>query len=82
MLVHIDAYRLDGPEQLDSIGFDDDLLHGAVLAVEWAPRIEAALGPDRLTVTIEHAGATRRAIALTAGGTWTERLATIRLPDS
>ena len=34
-LCHLDLYRLSDPEELDYIGFDDLLVPGTVLAVEW-----------------------------------------------
>lgn len=43
-LYHIDAYRLDGADDLESIGWEECLgdAHGVVL-VEWASRIKTAL---------------------------------------
>lgn len=61
VLVHIDAYRLTGPDDLASVGFDDELRDGAVVAVEWAARLDDfpgsgadVLGGDRLHILIEH----------------------------
>ncbi len=86
VLAHLDAYRLDGPEQLASIGWGDELLAGAVVAVEWAERIDAALGPDRLHVRIDHGmsgtdpGPTvsGRTLTLNPRGRWEARLTTIK----
>ena len=80
VLAHIDAYRLAGPDDLQSIGWDGDgqaLRDGAVLAVEWADRIRDAVGPDWLEVTLEHADA-GRIITLSPNGTWRDRMALIR----
>ncbi|MEM1444677.1 MAG: tRNA (adenosine(37)-N6)-threonylcarbamoyltransferase complex ATPase subunit type 1 TsaE [Planctomycetota bacterium] len=77
VLVHIDAYRLDSAEQLDSIGWSDELLDGAVLAVEWAPRIAQALGPNRLEIKIEHLEDARRSVAVSAKGSWVSRLSAL-----
>lgn len=43
-LVHIDAYRLEGPEELPGIGWDE-VLKGAgnLVCVEWAERVEDAM---------------------------------------
>lgn len=73
VLVHIDAYRLTGSEQLDSIGWSDDLLIGAVLAVEWAPRIANALPTDQLHLQLEHVGDDQRRITVEPQGTWADR---------
>ncbi len=77
VLVHIDAYRLDSAEQLDSIGWSEELRAGAVLAVEWAERIRGALDGDVLTVAIEHLGGDCRALTLTPTGTWGSRMSAI-----
>lgn len=70
-LAHLDAYRLAGAEELETIGWQElrqrsDL----VIAVEWAERIEAALPPEtlpeRIDVTIAHVDEARREILLHA----------------
>jgi tRNA threonylcarbamoyladenosine biosynthesis protein TsaE len=66
-VVHIDAYRLAGAEELDTIGWDELIESGgAVIAVEWAERIEAALPSDAVRITIEHVPGetTQRAIMI------------------
>lgn len=61
-LVHADAYRLAGGEDLEALGFDE-LTLGAVAAVEWAARVGPELaaragGPEQLArLTLEHAPA-------------------------
>lgn len=54
-LVHIDAYRLSGEEELESIGWDEFLKDGnTIIAIEWPSRIANAL-PERVTtVQIAH----------------------------
>ena len=44
-LIHIDLYRLEGPDDADTIGFWELLGSPAVVAVEWAERIPEALWP-------------------------------------
>lgn len=51
-LFHFDMYRLDSEEDLFDIGWDDYLARGGVCAVEWSERIDSALPPDALTVSI------------------------------
>lgn len=63
-LVHIDAYRMRGAEELESIGWEAILESGAVVAVEWPERIESALPAARFEVVIEHAGAEERRLAV------------------
>jgi tRNA threonylcarbamoyladenosine biosynthesis protein TsaE len=51
---HYDVYRLGGPEELVSIGFLDDLAPGALVVVEWADRVLAAMPPGALVVQFDH----------------------------
>lgn len=81
VLVHIDGYRLKSLEDLESIGWvdwGDELRRGAVVAVEWADRLGATLGADVLRVELTHSGEGRRAVEVSAVGTWIERFARLR----
>lgn len=51
-LFHFDMYRLEGPEDLFGIGWEDYLDRGGVCAVEWSERVEEALPEDAVTVII------------------------------
>ena len=42
-LIHVDAYRLGGDEELDLLGWDRLIAADAVLAVEWPQRLDAEL---------------------------------------
>jgi tRNA threonylcarbamoyladenosine biosynthesis protein TsaE len=54
-LVHVDAYRLGGADELESIGWDEMLRSPrTVLAVEWPQRIESALPVERISVELAH----------------------------
>ena len=54
-LVHIDAYRLSGTEELDTIGWDELLSDPlTIIAIEWPTKIADALPEHALTVSIEH----------------------------
>ncbi len=75
--VHIDAYRLGGASELDTIGWDEMLeARDAIIAVEWAERIEAALPDDVIRITLGHVPGepSHRAIVITSPAI----LATIR----
>jgi tRNA threonylcarbamoyladenosine biosynthesis protein TsaE len=66
-LIHVDAYRLSDPEELETFGFDELLAApDAVTVVEWASRIEAALPPERIVVALGHVGPDQRSVAITA----------------
>lgn len=53
-LYHIDAYRVNGPEEADTFGFSDILKEpDSVVVVEWPERIEAALPHNRYDITFK-----------------------------
>ena len=51
-VVHLDLYRLSGPEQLGSVGWDDYLDSGDTVAVEWPERAGGDLPADAIRVRI------------------------------
>lgn len=51
-LFHFDMYRLPDADALFDIGWEDYLGRGGVCAVEWSERVEDALPPDTLRVTL------------------------------
>lgn len=67
-LIHIDAYRLDGPEQ--AAWLDTELMFSpnAVTVIEWAERFGPLMPEDRLEAHLSHVSTNRRAIRLTATG--------------
>ncbi len=74
-LVHIDAYRLQGPQELETIGWEELLAaRKAVIAVEWAGRVASALPTRRIDVSLEHQGEHTRGVTI-AGPP--QRLATV-----
>ena len=73
-LLHLDLYRLQGPEELFSIGFDDLLLEPMAALCEWPERAGKALPAERLEIALAHAGPTRRTLSLQAFGTRAEQL--------
>lgn len=78
-LIHLDAYRLTGSDDLASIGFDlddPDYQAGCVVAVEWPQRLGPSIEPG-LTLTLQHAPPSRR-IVVDANDSWRDRLETLR----
>lgn len=57
-LCHVDAYRLEGAGDLMDIGLED-WLSEAVVALEWADTVPAALPPERIEIRIAYAPAGR-----------------------
>ena len=59
---HIDLYRIESPDQLTNLGWDDIIAARALVLVEWPERAGARLPEDHLPIDIDYiAGdATRR----------------------
>jgi len=57
---HFDLYRLDAPEQVFELGWEEALAEGIVL-IEWPQRLGDLL-PKHLSVTLEVDGDGRRAL--------------------
>jgi tRNA threonylcarbamoyladenosine biosynthesis protein TsaE len=69
LLSHLDAYRLSGPDEFEESDLGAKMTDpGVVSALEWADRVEAALPPERLEVTISADDRGRRILRLTARG--------------
>lgn len=70
-LVHVDAYRLGGLDELDDLDLDADL-DRAVTVVEWGRGVAEDLSGDALDVTLE--GESVRTITIVArGARWTSQ---------
>lgn len=66
-LVHLDAFRLGGPDDLDTVGWDELLrTPDTVIAVEWPSRVIDALPARRIDVALTHVAETTRRLALDA----------------
>ena len=61
---HLDAYRVGGADDFESIGFGELLDQGGVVVVEWAQRVASLLPSGVIHVTITTAGPTHRAIEI------------------
>jgi tRNA threonylcarbamoyladenosine biosynthesis protein TsaE len=73
---HFDLYRLDSPEQVWELGFEEALA-GGISLIEWPERIGPLLPTNRLDVTLGITRGEARAAALAAGPAWAERLALV-----
>jgi len=75
---HFDLYRLEGPEEVGELGFDEAWDEGLVL-VEWPERLGGALPTDRIDVALgESAEADKRDVTITGFGGWAPRLERFR----
>jgi len=51
---HLDLYRLDRPEQLDALAWDEILSARALVLVEWPDRAGDRLPGGRVTLSLQH----------------------------
>lgn len=51
-LVHVDAYRLSGPDDAATLGLEDLLMSEHTLMIEWPERIADLLPTERLWITL------------------------------
>ena len=67
-LFHFDLYRMNSPEELFDIGWEDYLARGGVCAVEWSENVDDALDEDAIRVDIRRgAQDDQRVISVTNG---------------
>lgn len=52
-LYHFDVYRIEDPEEMFEVGFDDYLYGQGVCLIEWANIVEEILPEHRKVVTLE-----------------------------
>ncbi|WP_029767442.1 tRNA (adenosine(37)-N6)-threonylcarbamoyltransferase complex ATPase subunit type 1 TsaE [Haloglycomyces albus] len=79
-LIHVDAYRLGGLDELDDLDLDTDV-ERSVTVVEWGAGLAERLGETHLEVTLRRNSDDSREIGLIArGGDWNERLKEIVEP--
>jgi len=67
-IVHIDLYRLQRVEEIESIGLADYLTEETIVAIEWADRFPQLLPEDRLEVKFAHRTRTTRKAHVEARG--------------
>lgn len=71
-LWHFDLYRLDRPEDVNELGWDDT--QDGVAVIEWPARAGRYLPAARLDLTLEMLGEQRRARLEPVGEDWQKRL--------
>ena len=52
-LYHFDVYRIEEPEEMEEVGFDDYVYGDGVCLIEWAGRIEEILPEETIWIKIE-----------------------------
>ncbi|GIW76157.1 MAG: hypothetical protein KatS3mg104_1220 [Phycisphaerae bacterium] len=61
---HLDAYRVEGADDFEKIGFEELLEQGGVVVVEWASRVRELLPQSRIDVLIDVMGEDKRRITI------------------
>ena len=52
-LYHLDVYRIEDPEEMEEIGYDDYFFGEGVCLIEWAEKIRELLPEKVIRITIE-----------------------------
>lgn len=55
-MCHLDLYRIEGVDDLDSTGYRDATGEGRVLIVEWPEKEPSVLSPEHLVIHIDYLG--------------------------
>ena len=64
-IYHIDAYRLDSVAEFEMLGFDDLCYPESIVLIEWADRVEAAVGDTNpIRIDLRHCDAQTRTIQI------------------
>ena len=71
-VAHCDFYRLESAAEAEELGLDEWLTYGAIIA-EWPDKGPAWLARDALSIHIEIASPTTRALTAAAPNAWKER---------
>jgi tRNA threonylcarbamoyladenosine biosynthesis protein TsaE len=61
---HLDAYRVFGPADFESIGFAELLDQSGLVVVEWPQRIQSLIPPSAIHIHIDHTSTTSRLILI------------------
>ena len=76
-VAHLDLYRLAGEDELDELGLDEILTHGAAI-IEWPERAPNLRAPARLDIHFAQGSEPDlRTIRFSASGSWAKRLGRI-----
>ena len=52
-LYHFDVYRVNDPDEIEAIGFDEYIFSDGVSVIEWANYIKELIPDEHLTISIE-----------------------------
>ena len=69
-LYHFDLYRLDNPEEILDLGFEDYFYSNGVCVVEWADKADLLWPAESLHIRMKMLSETKRGLLFTATGTY------------
>jgi tRNA threonylcarbamoyladenosine biosynthesis protein TsaE len=61
-LYHFDVYRVNDPDEIAAIGFDEYIFSDAVSVIEWSDYIKELIPDDHIQINISNESITRRNI--------------------
>lgn len=67
-MFHVDLYRLDDPEEIETLGIDEILGAGGVVVVEWGERLPVYLRRNATIIRFHDVGEGARRIEIRADG--------------
>jgi tRNA threonylcarbamoyladenosine biosynthesis protein TsaE len=67
-LYHFDLYRLDNPEEIIDLGFEDYFFGSGVCVVEWADKADLLWPSEHLRIRMKMMSETKRGLLFTATG--------------
>jgi tRNA threonylcarbamoyladenosine biosynthesis protein TsaE len=53
-VLHLDLYRLDGPHELDRLGWDEMMAEHALILIEWPERAEGRIPAVHVPIELDH----------------------------
>jgi tRNA threonylcarbamoyladenosine biosynthesis protein TsaE len=67
-LYHFDLYRLDNPEEIVDLGFEDYFFSNGVCVVEWAEKADSLWPAEHLNIRMKIMSETKRGLLFIATG--------------
>ncbi len=73
-LYHIDLYRIEDPEEIDSLGISEYFYKGGVAVIEWAERAKDRLPAEKMTIELKFKGPSERELIFNPEGPGYQRI--------
>lgn len=68
VVYHLDLYRLESPDELRNIGWDEVIAEDALVLIEWPERAGDAVPRDHVPISLQHLPGDESRRVLYAGG--------------